>query len=617
MKRRLPLRALGAALLTSAVAAGAAHAAPTWLDEFAPYGDMRAIQLNSDAAMAPDGTVIFAHMAFTSAIEVRERPPGGPVGPAITLGPVGTIFQPFPNVQILTAKDGTAAVLFDLGSIRYASVRRPGATWSSPAEFMPSRAGRGQAALAPDGVLWAVSRTAPTDTSLSVFQLPRKPLIGLPKPDGATDSFPVLTAPRPGVVHIAYVEQRAGNEPDGDCFLQGAVRAVDLSAEYGVGSARTLDEFLATGTPGDSGCQLNHGDAFFPPMHLATDEAGADTAVHSATTFPDAKFRTQAHHRRAGRDWQDSEIVSPNAVFEGGAGTVAFVEADQHRSIAVRRPDGRWAPIELTTGDISTVRATSAGAGTNVVAWSEGVPSTTRARFISADAVAGPPVTLSEQNTGLAGLGSDRAGNAVALYTVQQPDQSLRLAARGFDAAPPRLTALETPARGRVGTPLSFSVAALDVWSPVTTSWNFGDGAFANGLDVQHAFGRAGAFTVRVSAADAVGNTATAARGVTIEPVRDIRPPLVTGLSAFPARPDQHDPVTIAFGTDEAGRARVDLEPDCRHCGRRRVSRTVGVGPARIDVGRLSEGTWRATVTVTDAAGNASRPQTLTLRVKR
>jgi hypothetical protein len=130
MTRRLLSRALGAALLTSAVAAGTGQAAPTWLDEFAPYGDVRAIQLNSDAAMAPDGTVIFAHMAFT-----------------IALGPAGTIFQPFPNVQILTAEDGTAAVLFDLGSIRYASLRSPGGTWSSPAEFMPSRAGRGQAAM--------------------------------------------------------------------------------------------------------------------------------------------------------------------------------------------------------------------------------------------------------------------------------------------------------------------------------------------------------------------------------------------------------------------------------------------------------------------------------------
>src|SRR4051812_44213433 len=105
MKRTLLLRALGAALLTSAIAAGTAQAAPTWLDEFAPYGETRTIQTASDAAMAPDGTVIFARMALTSAIEVRERPPGGQLGPTITLGPVGTFFQPFPNVQIITAKD--------------------------------------------------------------------------------------------------------------------------------------------------------------------------------------------------------------------------------------------------------------------------------------------------------------------------------------------------------------------------------------------------------------------------------------------------------------------------------------------------------------------------------
>jgi inner membrane transporter RhtA len=49
--------------------------------------------------------------------------------------------------------------------------------------------------------------------------------------------------------------------------------------------------------------------------------------------------------------------------------------------------------------------------------------------------------------------------------------------------------------------------------------------ALADGLNVQHAFRRAGAFTVRVTAADAVGNTATAARRVTIRPARDTRPP--------------------------------------------------------------------------------------------
>ena len=125
MKRRLLLRALGAALITSAVAAGPAQAAPTWLDEFAPYGDTRAIPQNSDTAMAPDGTVIFATMELSSAVQVRERPPGGEVGPSITLGPVGTFFQPFPNVQILTAENGTAAVLFDFGPTRFASIRRP------------------------------------------------------------------------------------------------------------------------------------------------------------------------------------------------------------------------------------------------------------------------------------------------------------------------------------------------------------------------------------------------------------------------------------------------------------------------------------------------------------
>jgi hypothetical protein len=71
--------------------------------------------------------------------------------------------------------------------------------------------------------------------------------------------------------------------------------------------------------------------------------------------------------------------------------------------------------------------------------------------------------------------------------------------------------------------------------------------------------------------------------------------------------------VTITFNTDEAGHARVELTKSSR----RVVTRRVGAGGARIGVGRLSAGTWRVIVTVTDAAGSGARPQHLTVRVKR
>ena len=62
------------------------------------------------------------------------------------------------------------------------------------------------------------------------------------------------------------------------------------------------------------------------------------------------------------------------------------------------------------------------------------------------------------------------------------------------------------------------SVAAFDVWSPVTASWNFGDGQGASGNPVSHAYGAAGTFNIGLTATDAVGNAATTTRTVQIFP---------------------------------------------------------------------------------------------------
>src|SRR3954453_8466811 len=107
------LKLFGLALLGLAVTPAPALGAPTWLDETAPFGDGPAQMQDADAAMAADGTIVFARLAPGGALEVRERPPGGPVGATVTIEPVTVDPQPFPNLQVLAGPDGTAAVLFD------------------------------------------------------------------------------------------------------------------------------------------------------------------------------------------------------------------------------------------------------------------------------------------------------------------------------------------------------------------------------------------------------------------------------------------------------------------------------------------------------------------------
>src|SRR4051794_22099043 len=114
------LTLLGLALVALAATPAPALGAPTWLDETAPFGTTPT-RHEADAAMAPDGGVVFAHYTPGGDLEVRERPPGGPLGPTVTIERVAVNPQPFPNLQVLAGRDGKAAVLFDVGNVRYAA----------------------------------------------------------------------------------------------------------------------------------------------------------------------------------------------------------------------------------------------------------------------------------------------------------------------------------------------------------------------------------------------------------------------------------------------------------------------------------------------------------------
>src|SRR3954447_15399335 len=78
----------GLALAVTSIAPGPALAAPRWLEPALPFGDAPARQDEAGAAMAPDGRIVFARIAPDGALEVRERPAGGPVGATITIPPV-------------------------------------------------------------------------------------------------------------------------------------------------------------------------------------------------------------------------------------------------------------------------------------------------------------------------------------------------------------------------------------------------------------------------------------------------------------------------------------------------------------------------------------------------
>jgi hypothetical protein len=114
-------------------------------------------------------------------------------------------------------------------------------------------------------------------------------------------------------------------------------------------------------------------------------------------------------------------------------------------------------------------------------------------------------------------VGVDAQGNGIAVFSRASGGGEYLLETAGYDAAGPQLRGLTIPSTGTVGQPLQFFQAPLDVWSGVLSEgFSFGDGAVASGVSATHTYTAPGTYQVTASATDALGNTTTVTRTVTI-----------------------------------------------------------------------------------------------------
>ena len=76
------------------------------------------------------------------------------------------------------------------------------------------------------------------------------------------------------------------------------------------------------------------------------------------------------------------------------------------------------------------------------------------------------------------------------------------------------------------------SAAAIDRWSGVTVSWNFGDGNVATGLLSSHTYAAPGVYTVTVTATDGAANQVSTQRVIQVS--NPTSPPVVlpSGIDA-------------------------------------------------------------------------------------
>jgi hypothetical protein len=551
-------------------------------------------------------------------------------------------------------------------------VRAPGQTWTAPAGAAPAG---GDAALGPDGRLWLVSRSADREDAVAVYRfIPGgRPVVIPLLDDGARQTSPAITVPQADRAHVAFLERGSTPGADGQpCVLLSKVREADVSPQGVVGPVFGVERAEAAGVVAEGACAVETGAVLAVPLLLATDADGADTVIYRRASFDTASISSAARHRPRGGTWPAlvepaEEVTGPAAVAEqllGGPGApVAAVRTDVRWSFTTRRDDGTWTARRSLLGDEGArfFKATRTGTGAAVFAWLERDGQVDLvARVLGADGTLGDPATLAPatDEDALLAVGADTEGNAVALAAQQNPflpGDTFILQAFGYDAAGPRVTSVTLPDHAVAGVFDLYSVTGLDVWSGPArdATWAFGDGAVENGLTRPHAFATGGLKTIGVILRDDAGNESTAGRVLhvadappppgpvvvpaptTPPPPRDTRAPRLTDVFVTPRHPHSARPGLLQVTTDEAGRARVVLIKQARgvrrgkRCvaatrargrtctrtvARRVVEQAIGTGEQRVSLPRLSAGTWRLRVVVTDAAGNASRERALTVR---
>jgi hypothetical protein len=257
-------------------------------------------------------------------------------------------------------------------------------------------------------------------------------------------------------------------------------------------------------------------------------------------------------------------------------------------------------------------------------------------------------------------IATDAEGNAAASWLLFDNGKK-RVQVAGFDGAPPRLSNVSFPASGLAGNPLSFGATASDVWGPIALAWDFGDGSTGDGGAPTHAYAGPGTFSARVTATDAVGNASSASGNVAVVGLptiatRDLLAPVMSALKLSPTRfaaaPKRSSRAaktgtTITYKLSEAARVTFRVQraapgrrvgrgcrkPTAKNRKRARCTRFVtlrgsfgqaakaGANKRAFDGklrGRpLARGSYRLVATAVDAAGNKGKQARASFRVLR
>ena len=267
-------------------------------------------------------------------------------------------------------------------------------------------------------------------------------------------------------------------------------------------------------------------------VNAVGDAVGAWSRVDGANVT-----RVEATVRPAGSSWGSALPVSPGrsggayvqtpqvAVGPNGLAVVAWMAFNGTNTIidaAARGPGaasawGPGLPLSAAGVNASNPDVAVSGAGTAVAVWTRGGSVQSATRSAAGAWSSAVPISASDSPVYYPDVVADGRGNAVGIWNGSD-GANIHVRAAGLDASGPAFNGLAIPSSGTVGKQLSFGVSPFDIWSALGPGpvWSFGDGGSGAGTAVTHAYSKPARYKVTLTQADAVGNTSTASRQLTI-----------------------------------------------------------------------------------------------------
>jgi PKD domain len=529
---RRTLWAFGAALVVTLAAAQSAQAAPTWLpaqslgtpqtQEPPPCGFFGCVPGIGGVDVATDAngnvTLLWARRTMDTdmVLQTTSRPAGGSFSAPQDIGPVSAPFLGILNNSsiALDGQGNAIAVWPDSAGIVKAAFRPAGGAFGGPVELSTGTSNSDpRLAMSSNGtavVTWF------DGTSVRAASRPPGGSFG-PGQDlgtaGGTTPFAQVSVNDSGAAAVVWVANPGGGNGD---VIRSRVRTA--GGDFAAAPLQTLSAAAASQP------------ASFPDVEI--DSTGRATAIWARSNGTHTIIQSKATPLPTGTFGDVDELSEtgasasfPQVALDAENNAIAIWVRNGLVESAARASGATFAaPVAVSGPGSGTFipRLAMDAAGSAVAVWTQSVGADTvvQASRRPKGGSFGSVDTISP----FAGDASfprvvfDNEGNIVAAWSYVGADAQYVAQVAAYDAAAPTLAAVSVPSAGTAGQEVGMAAAATDRWSPVSLSWNFGDGGTAAGGAVTHAFGSAGAFNVTVTATDGVGNAASATRPIAITP---------------------------------------------------------------------------------------------------